>query len=108
MPGCQPDKHGLNYQFSNEINFSPVESASDRIQLSRGNRTVDLTRLTGNRDMIKIRNIFAATILVIRTFNLTATPLEKPEAVARFDPWGGDRTVADPVADDLDPAMGGQ
>ena len=58
--------------------------------------------------MNKIRNILAAAIFVIATFNLTATPLEKTEAIARFDPWGGDRTVADPVADGLDPAMGGR
>jgi hypothetical protein len=57
--------------------------------------------------MNKIRNILVATIFVVPTFNLTATPL-KTEAVARFDPWGGDRTVADPVADGLDPAMGGR
>ena len=58
--------------------------------------------------MKKIKNILVATIFLIATFNLTATPLEKTEAVARFDPWGGDRTVADPVADGLDPAMGGR
>ena len=58
--------------------------------------------------MNKIRNILATAIFVIATFNLTATPLEKTEAIARFDPWGGDRTVADPVADGLDPAMGGR
>ena len=58
--------------------------------------------------MNKIRNILVATVFVIPTFNLTATPLEKREAIARFDPWGGDRTVADPVADRLDPAMGGR
>jgi len=58
--------------------------------------------------MNKIKNILVATIFVIPTFNLTATPLENTEAVARFDPWGGDRTVVDPVADNLDPAMGGR
>ena len=58
--------------------------------------------------MNKIRNILAVAIFVIATFNLTATPPEKTEAVARFDPWGGDRRVADPVADGLDPAMGGR
>jgi hypothetical protein len=42
--------------------------------------------------MNKIRNILVTTIFVIPTFNLTATPLENTEAVARFDPWGGDRT----------------
>ena len=58
--------------------------------------------------MNKIKNILVANIFLIAAFNLTATPLEKTEAIARFDPWGGDRTVADPVADGLDPAMGGR
>ena len=58
--------------------------------------------------MNKIRNILVATIFVIPTFNLIDPPLKKTGAVARFDPWGGDRTVADPVADGLDPAMGGR
>jgi hypothetical protein len=58
--------------------------------------------------MNNIRNTLVTTIFVIAIFNLTVTPLEKTEAVARFDPWGGDRTVADPVADGLDPAMGGR
>ena len=58
--------------------------------------------------MNNIRNTLVATIFVIPIFNLMATPLEKTEAVARFDPWGGDRTVVDPVADNLDPAMGGR
>ena len=57
--------------------------------------------------MNKIRNLLAATIFVIATFDLTAS-LGKTEAVGRFDPWGGDRTVVDPVADNLDPAMGGR
>ena len=57
--------------------------------------------------MNKIRNLLVATIFVIATFDLTA-PLGKTEAAGRFDPWGGDRTVADPVADGLDPAMGGR
>ena len=58
--------------------------------------------------MNKIKNILVANIFLIAAFNLTATPLEKTEAIARFDPGGGDRTVADPVADGLDPAMGGR
>jgi hypothetical protein len=58
--------------------------------------------------MNNIRNILVAIIFVIPTFNLTDPPLEKPAAVARFDPWGWDRTVADSVADGLDPAMGGR
>jgi hypothetical protein len=58
--------------------------------------------------MNKIRNILVATVFVIPIFNLMDPPLEKTKAVARFDPWGGDRTVADPVADGLDPAMGGR
>jgi hypothetical protein len=58
--------------------------------------------------MNRIRNLLVATIFVITTFSLTAIPLEKTEAVGRFDPWGGDRRVADPVADNLDPAMGGR
>ena len=57
--------------------------------------------------MNKIVNPLVATIFVIATFDLTA-PLGKTEAVGRFDPWGGDRTVVDPVADNLDPAMGGR
>jgi hypothetical protein len=58
--------------------------------------------------MNRIKNLLFATIFVITTFNLTAISLEKTEAVGRFDPWGGDRTVADPVADSLDPAMSGR